>query len=209
MRARLERALGRRDSVSQRLDAVRTEVRTLAAEEELLDLVAGLFRTLIDAEVTSNVQAVERLLTEGLQTIFDDMDLQVKASVETQRGKVSVDLVTCQKQANGVVTEGSSMDSYGGSVATVQSVLLRLIVLLRRGMRPLILLDESLGAVADHYVPAVGRFLSLLCNRLNVDVLAVTHNATLVEAADRAYLIRKIDGKASFHSAGMRRASHG
>ena len=65
-------------------------------------------------------------------------------------------------------------------------------------MRPLLLLDESLGAVADHYVPNVGKFLSVLCDRLEMDILAVTHNATLVEAADKAYRIRKVDGAATF-----------
>jgi len=103
-----------------------------------------------------------------------------------------------QKQADGTMTEGDATDAYGGSVATVESVLLRVIVVLRRGMRPLLLLDESLGAVADHYVPNVGRFLSVLCERMGMDVLAVSHNTTLVEAADKAYRIRKVDGAAIF-----------
>lgn len=195
---RLQRVVGRRDALLRREKALEREVKDLEAEDEILDLVAGLFRTLIDAEVTANVRAVERLLTEGIQAVFEDMDIAVKALVEVQRGKVSVDLVTVQKQPDGSYTEGSAMDAYGGSVATVQSVLLRVIVILRRGMRPLMLLDESLGAVAEHYVPAVGRFLSLLCERVGMDMLAVTHNPTLVEASKKAYRIRKIDGAAEF-----------
>lgn len=177
---------------------VHAEVQTLEDEEEILDLVGGLFRTLIDTEVTENVRAVERLLTEGLQSVFADMDISVTTNVETQRGKVAVELVTVQKQPNGMTTEGSAVDAYGGSVATLQSVLLRVIVVLRRGMRPLLLLDESLGAVAEHYVPKVGRFLSILCDRLGMDVLAVTHNPTLVEAGDKAYRIHKARGIATF-----------
>jgi ABC-type iron transport system FetAB ATPase subunit len=180
------------------LDTTRAEIRDLEAEDEILDHVAALFRTLIDAEVTDNAKAVERLLTEGLQAVFEDMDLSVKAAINVQRGKVAVDLITIQKQADGSLTEGDSTDVYGGSVATIESVLLRVIVVLRRGMRPLLLLDESLGAVAEHYVPNVGRFLSLLCRRLDMDVLAVTHNPTLVEAADRSYRIKKADGRATF-----------
>ena len=122
----------------------------------------------------------------------------MKAAVDIQRGKVSVDLSTIQKQADGTITEGEVTSSYGGSVATLQSVLLRIIVVLRRGMRPLLLLDESLGAVAEQYVQNVGKFLSVLCERMDIDVLAVTHNPTLVEAADRAYRIRKVDGAATF-----------
>ena len=83
-------------------------------------------------------------------------------------------------------------------MATVQSVLLRIVVTHRRGLRPLILLDESLAAVAEHYVPRVGRFLRMLAERLGVDILAVSHSQTLVEEADLAYRIHKKDGEAQF-----------
>jgi ABC-type iron transport system FetAB ATPase subunit len=184
--------------VSSRLGEVRKEIKLLEAEDELLDLVGGLFRTLIDSEVNENVQAVERLLTEGLQAVYEDMDLSVRANVEVQRGKVSVDLVTVQNQPDGSITEGGAMDAYGGSVTTMESVLMRIIVVLRRGMRPVLLLDESLGAIADHYVPNVGKFLALLCDRMGMDVLAVTHNPALVESAPKAYRIRKVNGAATF-----------
>lgn len=201
LRSKAERIKGRRDEVSRRLVSVKQEIAEQEGEEEVLDLVGGLFRTMIDSEVTANVHAVERLLTEGLQAIFEDLDLRVEAKVDLLRGKVSVELLTVQTQADGTVTMGDPMDAYGGSVATVESVLLRLIVILRRNMRPLILLDESLGAVAEHYVPKVGEFLSLLCDRMGVDILAVTHNPTLVEAADTAYRIKKVDGAATFKEA--------
>jgi len=64
----------------------------------------------------------------------------------------------------------------------------------------LILLDESLAAVAEHYVPRVGRFLRMLAERLGVDILAVSHSQTLVEEADLAYRIHKKDGEAQFRS---------
>lgn len=173
-------------------------VFALEADSELLKRVADLFRLLIDREVIDNAKTAQDLLTEGLQTVFDDLDLSVRADVDIKHGKVSVSLITVQKEANGTVTEGAAMDAYGGSVATVQSVFLRIVVLTRRGLRPLLLLDESLGAVAEHYVPRVGLFLSLLCERLNLDILAVSHNPAMIEAANRAYRIQKNGGAAVF-----------
>ena len=164
----------------------------------MLERVADLFRHLIDQEVLENAKTAQDLLTEGLQAIFDDLDLSVRADVDVSRGKVSVDLVTVEKNASGGVTEGVATDSYGGSVATVQSVLLRIVVLSRRGLRPFLVLDESLAAVAEHYVPRVGRFLSTLCERMGVDVLAVSHNPALVESATSAYRIRRVNGAATF-----------
>lgn len=180
-------------------DLTLTELRvqTLDAEDALLGRVADLFRVLLDREVVDNAKLAQELVTEGLHAVFDDLDLSVRADVDVSRGKVSVDLITTQTDSQGTI-EGSSVDAYGGSISTVQSVLLRLVVTHRRGLRPLILLDESLAAVAEHYVPRVGRFLRLLAERLGIDILAVSHSQTLVEEADVAYRISKKDGEAFF-----------
>lgn len=191
-----------RGSAQAALRKAEVQVCTLEAEVEVLERVADLFRLLIDREVIDNARTVESLLTEGLQAVFDDLDLSVRSEVEVQRGKVAVDLITVQKHSDGSVTEGSSIDAYGGSVATVESVLLRIVVLNRRGLRPMLLLDESLAAVADHYVPRVGQFLSLLSERMGLDVLAVSHNPALVEASTTAYRITNTAGVASFRKVG-------
>jgi hypothetical protein len=170
----------------------------LTQESEVLAKVADLFRNLLDQEIVGNAKTAETLLTEGLGVIFDDQTISVRADVEVQRGKVSVQFNTIQKKSDGVEVVGSVTDSYGGAVATVQSVLLRIVVLTRRGLRPLLLLDESLAAINEQYIPRVARFLSLLSDRLGLDILAVTHNPTLVEEADTAYRIQAQKGAAVF-----------
>ena len=201
LRSKLDRAVGMREGVQRRLDDTQAEIRRFEDEEEKLELVANVFRQMIDMEITEGVQAVEKLLSEGLASVFDDQDLWVEANVEVQRGKVSVDLITKQRQPNGTVIDGSSSDAFGGAVTTVQSALLRIIVLLRREMRPLLLLDESLPAFDAHYVHNMSRFLSLLCKRLGMDILLVSHNPALVEAADKAYTIQIKDDASVFKEA--------
>lgn len=195
----MDRVLGRRDGLRDRFEKAKAEVSRLESEEELADLAAGLIRTLIDNEVSAGVKAVEDLLTEGLRVVFDDQDLSVRADVDVQRGKVSVDFVTVQRQADGTVTEGLSRDAYGGAVTTVQSVLLRLIVTVRRGLRPVVFLDESLPAFDSHYVQNMATFMRTLCDRLGVDILLVCHHQpAMEEAADRFYRIQKTNGAATF-----------
>lgn len=194
----LQRVEALRDSAVKRASDAERRILFLDAEVATLDHVANFFRLLINREVVDNAVSAQNLLTEGLQVVFDDLDLSVRAQVEVQRGKVSVDLVTVQNQADGTVTEGGSTEAYGGSVSTVQSVLLRIVVLNRRGLRPLLLLDESLGAVAERYVPRVGHFLALLSDRLGVDILVVSHNPVIVEAAKTSYRISKTAGAAAF-----------
>jgi len=174
------------------------QIKELEDEGELLALVQGVLRTLIDKEVTAGVEAVEKLLTEGLQTVFHDQKLSVESEVSISRGKVSVDLVTVHERPDGTVIKGVSNDAFGGAVATVQSVLLRIIVMKRRGLRPLLLLDESLPAFDAGYVHNMGEFLQLVCERLDIDILLVTHNPALVEASNRAYRIVRTKSGARF-----------
>lgn len=199
LRSRLDRAVGQRDILRRRLTDAEVEVRRLESEEELADLAAGLLRTLIDSEVTDGVKAVEELLTEGLQAVFDDQDLSVRADVDVQRGKVSVDFTTIQKQADGSVTEGLSRDQFGGAVTTVQSPILRIVVTLRRGLRPVLFLDETFPAFDNKYVVNMAAFVKTLCERLGIDLLLVCHHQpAMEEAADNAYRIHKVAGEATF-----------
>ena len=198
LRGELSRTEALRDSAQDTYGSLFERVLFLEGEVSLLGRVSDLFRLLIDQEVVDNAATAQDLITEGLQAVFDDLDLSVRSEVDVQRGKVSVSLVTVEKTDSGVVTEGLATDSYGGSVATVESVLLRIVVLTRRGLRPLLLLDESLGAVAEQYVPRVGQFLRQLSSRLGLDILAVSHNPVLVESCDKAYRIKKQNGAATF-----------
>lgn len=193
-----QQLVGRRDSLRDRLDEVRGQVSDLENEVDTLNLVSAVFRQLLDREVADSVRSVELLLTEALQAVFTDQDLKVVSEVSESRGKVSVSLTTIQDHGGGVIVEGDSTEGFGGAVCTVQSAILRVFVTLRRGLRPLLLMDESLPAFDNNYVQNMGKFLSVLCSRLGIDVLLVTHNQSLVDSADKAYRIDKKSGKAKF-----------
>lgn len=198
VRAKANKALGLRDALDQQIQENNNKIQELEDEEELLELVASLIRQLIDIEVTDGVKAVEKLQTEGLQEIFYDQDLSVRAEVEEARGKVSVTLLTQRKQKDGSVVEGEVEQSFGGSVLTMQSILMRVTVIFRHDMRPFLLLDETLAAVANKYVDRAAKFLSALCKRLDLDVLLISHDEALVNAADRAYFVTYSKDKAHF-----------
>lgn len=197
-RALANKALGLRSGLEQQLSFVEKEIKELTYREDLLLQVTNLIRHLIDIEVTRGVSAVEELQTEGLREIFFDQDLKVRAEVGVSRGKVAVTFLTSQGREDGSVVEASGGDAFGGSIATMQSVLMRITVIFRRKMRPLLILDETLAAVADRYVERAAKFLSVLAKRLDLDVLLVSHDDALVGAAQCAYSVQKVQDHAVF-----------
>lgn len=194
----LRLAQGRRQEVRRALGEARMAVTRIENESQLLDHVVALLHALIDGEITEGVKAIESLQSEGVRAVFNDQDITVRADVEVSRGKVNVSLVTSQRKENGDLIEGMALDGFGGAVSTVQSILLRLAILFRRGLRPVLFLDETLPAFDDRYVHNMAAFLKTLCKRMGVDILLVTHNPALVDAGDRAYRIRRDKGFCTF-----------
>lgn len=192
------KALAYRDALDRQIQINDQRIKDLENEEELLNLVSNLIRQLIDTEVTDGVKAVEKLQSEGLAEIFYDQALSVRAEVDESRGKVAVSFLTKEERTDGSIVEGQSDESFGGSVTTMQSILMRITVLFRRDMRPLLLLDETLSAVADKYVDRAAKFLSTLSTRLNLDILMISHDDALVSAAHHAYHVDKVQDRAVF-----------
>lgn len=186
-----------RDALSSQIEENQAKIKQLENEESLLDLVSGLLRRMIDSEVMDGVVTIEKLQTEGLQEIFHDQELAAKAVVKEERGKISVSLLTVEK-SEGFEVEGASNDSFGGSIMTMQEIFMRISVIYRRGLRPLLLLDETLAAVADKYVDRAAGFLATLSDRLGLDILLISHDDAVVGAAKHAYHVSKVGNRAVF-----------
>ena len=80
----------------------------------------------------------------------------------------------------------------------MQSILMRITVIFRRDMRPLLLLDETMAAVANRYVDRAAKFLSTLSKRLDLDILLISHDEALVGASRNAYYVTYVKDHARF-----------
>ena len=63
-------------------------------------------------------------------------------------------------------------------------------LILKRGLRPLLVLDETFAPVDENRIPLLVDFLKVLCNKLGMDILCVSHNSVLTDNADIAYKIK-------------------
>ena len=181
---------GARDAALARLALLDQEIQEARSREDILLATSELFRTLVDKELTESVTMTEQLLTEGLRAVFSDMDLSCRAVTEISRGKVSVNFLVRHVRPDGTVSEGEAEDGFGGAVTTVMSVILRIVLMLRRNMQRVLFLDESLPALENRYIQDLVSFLETLCKRLELDMLIITHNPILVQSCKTAYRIR-------------------
>lgn len=178
------RACALRDEARAAVARAESRVAQLRAEEVEVSEALAFLVALSDKEVQESAEGAQALVGDGVAVVFDDQNLRVQASTSRSRGHSAIQLTT---ECEGV--RGRAGDMFGGSIATVQSVLLRMLVLMRRGLKPLIVLDETLAPLDERYASNLAEIFAGLCERLGFDMLVITHSQSLFDAAPTAYRV--------------------
>ena len=208
LRGKATRLSTLRDQLDAELQAKGQEVGELTTLIEKLTKVGELFRLLMDLLVVKQVRSVENVVTEGLRTIFHDLELAFEADVGPKYGKVSVEFFIRQGAKDDPLSHrGRPLEAFGGGPSSVASLALRVLTVMKLKRYPFLALDESLGAVSDEYTDTTGQFLRRLAEQLGLDVLLVTHKAAYVDHADKAYTCSEVvekDGRRHLALGGIR-----
>ena len=155
----------------------------LEDEHEVLAKSSQALKRLLEDMAKENLESIDKVITEGLRRVFhDQVDITFKSELVDSRNQLQINFRTEQGPAS-----GKAMDSFGASVTVVESLLLRILVVLKMGLAPVLLLDESLAQVSDDYVEPLGRLLNSLCKDLGLTILLVTHQQGFQETADVVY----------------------
>ena len=179
----------KKDMLTSKQAEYAQEVADLQTENIVLEKVEELYKFLLDKYVHQYAESFSDVVTEGLQSIFYDQDIRLDLNVTDKHGKVWVEFETVRDGH-----KGHPLESFGGGVAAVQSLLLRILVMLKKDLARYLILDESLAALADYYVPNAGEFISSMCEKTGIDVLLITHNKEFLEHCDQSYNASLEDG---------------
>jgi len=182
-----------RDQAVGDLDIRSKEVEALATKIDVLAKVSELFRALMDKLVLDHVKSIESVVTEGLHSIFQDQELSFEAEVAHRRSLIAIDFFIRQEGTK-IAVRGHPLEAFGGGPASIASLVLRLLAMLRLKRWPILLLDETLAAVSDDYVDQTGRFLEKLATTTGIPILLVTHKQTYTDHATVAYSGTEVSG---------------
>lgn len=131
----------------------------------------------------NGIGAIETTVSDGLKLVFDKDIKFVIERKEGVRGE-SYQLLVQEGEVS-----GPPMDTKGGGVVNVISFLLRIIMIQRFGLAPVVVLDESFNNVSQHYLGRVSNMLHTLCQNYGYTVLAITQAPKLAESADVVYTV--------------------
>lgn len=195
-RRELDVLAGEVRAVVGRYKSLTTEVADLSSEIEILDRTAVLLNSLGEERQAQAQGVIETLVTQGLQTIFDE---SLSFHIETNtKAKVSgVDFVVRSTLAHESV-ETPIMEARGGGLAAVVGFLLRVVIMLlstSSSRTNILVLDETFAMVSAEYLDPLGQFLRQIVDKTDIQILLVTHQPEFLEVADKAYRFSQIDGR--------------
>ena len=187
-----------------RLDAIREERETAATN--LMDAVTTLMEEgkdnaiakkilsfLMERMTQKDMAEMDNLVTYGLRAVFKDRDITFKSNLKDSGKKFTISLDTFD---GGQEVAGDAF----GSVAVIESFLLRLLTITKLKKPHIIILDETFSSVDQNRINHVGPLISELCKRMGFDVLLVTHNpgasdhkVLQAELVNSELTLRKID----------------
>lgn len=175
-----------RDFIKTQMDTTINKSDALRKRSDLLQRASDVFKEWLDDSLKHNIEAISDLVTTGLRYIIHDQKLTFKIKQEMKFNRLSMRFVI---EDDGV--EGDPMASFGGGAVLISSLILRLAVMSRLGMGNLLLLDESMPALANKYVPAAASFMRQLSEQTGINILMVTHNDEFLDHAHQTYEGRK------------------
>jgi DNA repair ATPase RecN len=189
LRSNLETIAKRLEYESQQVARAKNKLEAVEKDKTLLVKAVGVIDKCIQIISANGIGKIESIVTAGLRLVFKDESWKfVVEKKETARGN-SYRLIPYHGE-----TKGPAMDTFGGGVVNVITFLLRLIMVRRFKLAKFMAIDESMNNVSLAYLPRVSEMLKKLCKDHGFDILAITHQPILAQAADTAYQAGIVDG---------------
>jgi len=132
---------------------------------------------------------ISEIVSTALSAILPDDPYEFKIEFVLRRGKTEADLY--------FVKDGeryNPIDDNGGGAVDVASFALRVALwnLSRPKTRNTLVIDEPFKWLSKKYLSAAGEFLKLISEKLNIQIIMITHIPELIESSDKIFEVTKV-----------------
>lgn len=138
---------------------------------------------------------IENVVTAALVAVFGE-GLAFRIHIGERGGLPTAEWQVVSQYGEHEVAN-SPEDARGGGITDVVSLALRLAMLelIRPRVEGPVLFDEPAKMVSKEYAGNLAYFLRQYAEKAGRQVVIITHNAQLADAADKTYLVRQADGR--------------
>lgn len=183
---------GKFQAIESRLVTCRSQVSTLTDQELSLNKASLFLQSLSDQARVAVLDKISGIVTDALQAI-KDKNVEFKMSLNIERNQPTLTLNILDKQDGQLY---DPLQSFGGGIADIISVVLRIALLVawKPSLSRVLILDESAKHVAVADQELLAEFITKLSKSLGIQFIWITHSDVLTNSADRVFEIVKNNG---------------
>jgi len=163
---------------------IQTKIETLGPVKELLEQSNIVSREFIRDEV-------KKLVTQGLQFIFDDPTIEFDIEFVSKRNQIEAEFSLSRDSKQ---LTGELLFTHGGGIADIISTALRVVTMQLLKIKGPLILDEPGKFISAQYVANFGKFLTKISETFERQLILVTHNETLAQFATTAIRVEQVNG---------------
>lgn len=131
-----------------------------------------------------------RLMTESLNTVFQDRNYEVYYEITDERGVNNLNFFLREKRGDEVI-ESNLKGEVGGGIRAITGLTCLVFYLLRMNGERVIIFDEALSQLADEYVEVLFELLKSFASQAGFRFLLVSHDARFKPYFDFLYRMKE------------------
>lgn len=195
VRKKLTQDQASRDHLQTQLTKQNKKLENFKLNGDYLLEVRALFQTAAQQTQQKLEYHISNLVTTALSTVFED-PYEFQVEFVQKRGKTEAELW--------FVREGQKInpiDASGGGAVDIASFALRVAFWsLTKKTRPLFILDEPFKHLSNDLQSRASSMLKMLSEKLNIQILMISHIEQLIDEADKEFKVVLKNGKSNVTS---------
>lgn len=164
---------------------LKKEIKLIKNNIDTHTKTSKVLKHLLDTLVKDEISRMAGLITYGLKTVFEDQNLTFMPVLSKKNEKINISLKTENEGIEG------EFGSFGGSVAVIESFLLRILFIIKMKLAHLMIMDETFSSVGSEYIPNTSKLIGEISKKIGMDILLVTHQKEFREYADHVYEVKE------------------
>jgi len=168
----------------------------IVGNTERLNVVRTLFNTIEDLSLNKRnlyKNRIETVVTEVLKTLYgEEYSFEMSYGDKNNRSFLDIEV----KKQYGDYAVKRDMSGHGGGISDSISIPLRVLILKgSQDVGDILFLDEAYKHVDTSISENVGLFLRQLCEKMQMQIIMLSHNEDILQQAERGFYLENRNGK--------------
>jgi len=187
-RNRLEQLKGKKEQLEKQINVNKQNIKQFNNDKENTEQAQRILQIVAKQTQEQIIFHISDIVTLALNSIFDE-PYKFKLDFIEKRGKTEAELYFLKDDI-----KIDPLTASGGGVIDIASMALRIALWSLGRKNNTIILDEPAKFVSKNYVNKVIEMLKMLSEKLNLQMIIVTHIEELKEKADKIFNVKIKNG---------------